>query len=41
MKEGLWGIIKSNIGKDLSKITLPVSFNEPLSITQKAGLPIE
>ncbi|TNN18147.1 Oxysterol-binding protein, partial [Schistosoma japonicum] len=32
----LWGIIKNAIGKDLSKIPIPVNFNEPLSFLQRA-----
>ncbi|KAF8377027.1 hypothetical protein HHK36_030399 [Tetracentron sinense] len=32
---GLWSMIKDNIGKDLSKVCLPVYFNEPLSSLQK------
>ena len=28
-KVSLWGILKGMIGKDMSKMTLPVSFNEP------------
>ena len=35
LKAGLWAILKDNIGKDLSKIALPVTFNEPISLTQK------
>ncbi|KAL8171264.1 LOW QUALITY PROTEIN: hypothetical protein V2J09_023068 [Rumex salicifolius] len=31
----LWSIIKDNIGKDLTKICLPVYFNEPISSLQK------
>nr|POF23977.1 oxysterol-binding protein like c2f12.05c [Quercus suber] len=31
-KVGLWGILKSMIGKDMTKMTLPVSFNEPTSL---------
>ncbi|KAM7256496.1 hypothetical protein ACFE04_012237 [Oxalis oulophora] len=31
----LWSMIKDNIGKDLSKVCLPVYFNEPLSSLQK------
>lgn len=31
----LWSMIKDNIGKDLTKICLPVFFNEPLSSLQK------
>ena len=36
VKMGLWAIIKDNIGKDLSKLAVPVFFNEPLSLTQKS-----
>ncbi|CAH8839050.1 unnamed protein product [Trichobilharzia szidati] len=32
----LWGIIKNAIGKDLTKIPIPVNFNEPLSFLQRA-----
>lgn len=32
IKISLWTIIKESIGKDLSKITVPVFFNEPLNI---------
>ncbi|KAL1815662.1 hypothetical protein ACET3Z_018236 [Daucus carota] len=31
----LWSMIKDNIGKDLTKVCLPVYFNEPLSTLQK------
>lgn len=31
----LWGLIKSAIGKDLSKFPLPVNFGEPLSMLQR------
>ncbi len=34
-KIGLWGILKSMVGKDLTKMTLPVSFNEPTSLLQR------
>ena len=30
----LWNILKKNIGKDLSKIAMPVALNEPLSMLQ-------
>ena len=30
----LWGILKSSIGKDLTKLTLPATVNEPLSALQ-------
>lgn len=31
----LWGVLKSLIGKDMTKMTLPVSFNEPTSLLQR------
>lgn len=31
----LWSVMKSCIGKDLSKIAMPVNFSEPLSFTQR------
>jgi len=31
----LWGILKNSIGKDLTKISFPVSFNEPVSMLQR------
>lgn len=31
----LWSVIKNCIGKDLTKIPLPVNFNEPLSMLQR------
>jgi len=31
----LWGVLKNNIGKDLSKIALPCAFNEPISMLQR------
>ncbi|KAJ3219695.1 hypothetical protein HDU67_010057 [Dinochytrium kinnereticum] len=36
-----WSFIKSAIGKDLSKVTLPVFFNEPLSMLQRMGEDVE
>ncbi|TNV78467.1 hypothetical protein FGO68_gene12858 [Halteria grandinella] len=33
----IWQIIKDSIGKDLWKITVPVVFNEPLSVLQKCA----
>lgn len=40
-KVGLWGILKSMIGKDMSKMTLPVAFNEPTSLLQRLSEDIE
>lgn len=34
-KLNIWKLIKDNLGKDLSKISMPVIVNEPLSNTQK------
>jgi hypothetical protein len=31
----LWNILKNCIGKDLTKIPLPVNFSEPLSVLQR------
>jgi len=31
---GLWNLLRKNIGKDLSKISMPVSLNEPLNALQ-------
>ncbi|VDO04520.1 unnamed protein product [Rodentolepis nana] len=31
----LWGVLKNCIGKELSRIPLPVNFNEPLSFLQR------
>jgi len=31
----IWGILKKNIGKNLSKISMPIALNEPLSATQR------
>eukprot|EP00039_Didymoeca_costata_P008896 m.118269 g.118269 ORF g.118269 m.118269 type:complete len:426 (+) comp14276_c0_seq2:164-1441(+) len=30
-----WGILKSNIGKNLTKISMPININEPLSALQR------
>lgn len=37
----LWSIMKNCIGKDLSKIPMPVNFNEPLSFLQRLGEDLE
>nr|CAD7450088.1 unnamed protein product [Timema bartmani]CAD7463653.1 unnamed protein product [Timema tahoe] len=31
----LWSVLKNCVGKELSKITMPVIFNEPLSFLQR------
>eukprot|EP00117_Sycon_ciliatum_P005873 scpid16975/ scgid9644/ Oxysterol-binding protein-related protein 1 len=33
----LWAFLKECIGKDLSRVTMPVMFNEPLSFTQRVA----
>ncbi|KAH3685632.1 hypothetical protein WICPIJ_003379 [Wickerhamomyces pijperi] len=40
-KVGLWGILKSMIGKDITKIALPVAFNEPTSMLQRLAEDLE
>lgn len=40
-KISLWGILKSMIGKDMTKMTLPVSFNEPTSLLQRIAEDLE
>lgn len=37
----LWSILKQSIGKELSKITMPVVFNEPLSFLQRLSEAME
>lgn len=37
----LWGILKSMIGKDMTRMTLPVSFNEPTSLLQRVAEDLE
>lgn len=31
----LWSILRNNIGKDLSKVAMPVELNEPLNTLQR------
>jgi oxysterol-binding protein 1 len=40
-KISLWGILKSMIGKDMTKMTLPVTFNEPTSLLQRVAEDME
>jgi len=37
VKVSLWAIIKDSVGKDISKITVPVYFNDPSSLLQKCA----
>lgn len=40
-KLSLWGILKSMVGKDMTKMTLPVSFNECTSLLQRVAEDME
>lgn len=40
-KVGLWGIIKSMVGQDMTRMSLPVSFNECTSLLQRLAEDIE
>ncbi|EPY52957.1 sterol binding ankyrin repeat protein [Schizosaccharomyces cryophilus OY26] len=40
-KISLWGILKGMIGKDMTKMALPVSFNEPTSLLQRVAEDME
>ncbi|KFY44318.1 hypothetical protein V494_01548 [Pseudogymnoascus sp. VKM F-4513 (FW-928)] len=40
-KISLWSILRSMIGKDMTKMTLPVSFNEPTSLLQRCAEDME
>ncbi|KAF1744618.1 hypothetical protein MXB_5034 [Myxobolus squamalis] len=40
-KISLWSLISNMIGKDLSKVPLPVNFNEPLSMLQRVAESLE
>ncbi|KAH9946839.1 Oxysterol-binding protein-domain-containing protein [Amylocystis lapponica] len=37
----LFAVLKKNVGKDLSQVALPVSFNEPLTLLQKVAEELE
>ncbi|AAS52906.2 AER225Wp [Eremothecium gossypii ATCC 10895] len=40
-KINLWSVLKSMIGKDMTHMSLPVTFNEPTSILQRVGEDLE
>ncbi|OBT57261.1 hypothetical protein VE04_01911 [Pseudogymnoascus sp. 24MN13] len=40
-KISLWSILRSMVGKDMTKMTLPVSFNEPTSLLQRCAEDME
>lgn len=37
----LWSVLKSMVGKDMTRMTLPVTFNEPTSILQRVAEDLE
>ncbi|CCC71851.1 hypothetical protein NCAS_0I01830 [Naumovozyma castellii] len=40
-KISLWGVLKSMVGKDMTRMTLPVTFNEPTSLLQRVTEDLE
>ena len=40
-KPGLWSLVGHAVGKDISRICLPVAFNEPLSMLQRISEDLE
>ncbi|SMN20261.1 similar to Saccharomyces cerevisiae YAR042W SWH1 Protein similar to mammalian oxysterol-binding protein [Maudiozyma saulgeensis] len=40
-KISLWAVLKSMVGKDMTRMTLPVSFNEPTSLLQRVAEDLE
>jgi hypothetical protein len=41
IKISVWTIIKDSIGKDLTKMSVPVYFNDPANILQKCATSME
>lgn len=41
VKISIWTIVKDSIGKDITKMTVPVYFNSPLSLLQQCACPTE
>lgn len=41
VKISIWTIIKDSIGKDISKMSVPVYFNDPMNILQKCATSME
>lgn len=37
----MWQVLKDLVGKDLTRISMPVYFNEPLSLNQKLAETVE
>jgi len=40
-RPSVWGMLKDSVGKDLSKISIPVEFNEPISFLQRMAEDLE
>ncbi|CAI4037876.1 hypothetical protein SMKI_04G2120 [Saccharomyces mikatae IFO 1815] len=40
-KISLWAVLKSMVGKDMTRMTLPVTFNEPTSLLQRVAEDLE
>lgn len=41
VKLDVWGLLKNNVGKDLSRIAMPISLNDPISMLQKPAEMVE
>ena len=41
LKISIWAIMKDSIGKDVSKLTVPVYMNDPLSLLQTCASSME
>jgi len=41
LKISIWTIIKDSIGKDITKLSVPVYFNDPTNILQKCAASME
>lgn len=41
LKISIWTVIKDSIGKDISKMTVPVYFNEPTNLLQRCANALE
>ena len=40
-KVSFWQVFKDLVGKDLTRVSMPVYFNEPLSLNQKMAETVE
>ena len=40
-RPSFWTILKDTIGKDISKMSMPVYFNDPTSLLQKCAMAME